>query len=124
MSNIFEVRDPRGILVYCSERQWNEHIVSYTGNHPLMKDNIPAVVDTINNPDAIYESHDSVPPMDYREVYVKKSKMATYINSKAPYTKVVVFSGGGTAEVITAYNTVNETGGTIGDAVYIRKSKS
>lgn len=79
------------------------------------EDNILAIEDTIRDPDAIYESHDSDPPMDYRELYVKRSELASYANTGTPYTKVVVFSGGGTAEVITTYNAPNETGGTASD---------
>ena len=82
--------------------------------HPIMKNNIPAIIETIQNPDYIGESTDSNPPLDYREVYVKEVVSATY-HSKTPYTKVVVSTLGNGGEGITAYNSSNMTGGTKGE---------
>lgn len=83
----------------------------------MMQENISAVMETLQDPDYIYESHDSDPPLDYREVFSKKVTSATYY-SKAPYTKVVVAIVGGSGEVITAYPAKNPFGGTKGEAIY------
>lgn len=120
MGIFLEEKDPRGIRVYLSDKQWEEHIATSTG-HPEMVENIAAIRDTIRNPDVIYESHNST-PRDYREVYCKETPLASYYGSKVPYTKVVTSTAGGTAEVITTYSATNVEGGTIGDPVYIRKS--
>lgn len=123
MADIISEKDPRGIRVTCSERQWAEHIIA---GHALMADNVESVANTIRDPDAIYESHDSDPPLDYREVYVKKEESATYYNSKAPYTKVVTSALGGAAEIITAFNAKSLFGGMIGgeEAIYIAERES
>ena len=118
MSNIIEAKDPRGIKISCSKSQWENHIAADTG-HPVMaaESNIRAIIETIEAPDYIYESHDSVPSLDYREVFSKKADCATYY-STMPYTKVVVNIVGGSGEIITAYPAKNPTGGTRGDAIY------
>nr|DAZ35057.1 MAG TPA: nuclease [Caudoviricetes sp.] len=123
MADIISEKDPRGIHVICSERQWAEHIIA---GHSLMADNVESVAKTIRDPDVIYESHDSEPPLDYREVYVKKEKSATYYNSKAPYTKVVTSTLGGAAEIITAFNAKSLFGGMIEgeEAIYIAERES
>lgn len=123
MADIISEKDPRGIRVTCSERQWAEHIIA---GHALMADNVESVANTIRDPDAIYESHDSDPPLDYREVYVKKEESATYYNSKAPYTKVVTSALGGAAEIITAFNAKSLFGGMIEgeEAIYIAERES
>lgn len=117
MSNVVEAKDPRGITVYCTAEQWETHIVAPTG-HPMMQDNIDAIVETIESPDYIFESHDSDPPMDYREIYSKATPRATYHRS-IPCTIVVVSSIGGSAEIITAYPAKKPDGGTKGEAIYI-----
>lgn len=123
MADIISEKDPRGIHVTCSERQWAKHIIA---GHALMADNVESVANTIRDPDAIYESHDSDPPLDYREVYVKKEESATYYNSKAPYTKVVTSALGGAAEIITAFNAKSLFGGMIEgeEAIYIAERES
>lgn len=83
-----------------------------------MKDNIPAIIETVKNPDYIGESHDSEPPFDYREVYSKVVKSATYYDEDTPYTKVIVHISGGYGEIISAYDANNPTGGTKGDLIY------
>lgn len=76
MSDFIEVKDPRGVKIYCTKSQWNQHIVSEETGHPMMADNVDAVVATISKPDYIYESHDSDPPLDYREVFSKRVESA------------------------------------------------
>ncbi|MDE7011419.1 MAG: hypothetical protein K2O93_09400 [Oscillospiraceae bacterium] len=116
MSDFIEIKDKRGVKIFCSKSQWENHIVSESG-HPIMRDNIYAVEETLRAPDIIYESHDSDPPGDYREVFSKEVESATY-HSKQPYTKVVVSVVGGSGEVITAYPAKNPRGGTQGEAIY------
>ena len=105
MSDIIEEKDPRGVKIYCTQKQWENHIVADTG-HPVMKENLLAVQETLRSPEYIYESHDSEPPLGYREVYSKKVPSASYY-STAPYTKL-----------ITAYPAKNPTGGTKGEPIY------
>jgi hypothetical protein len=116
MSRKFEVSDPRGVKVWCDDQTWEDHILR-DSQHIEMRDNLNAVLETIQSPDVIYESHDSNPPRDYREVYVKETPIATYYNSD-PYTKIITGNAGGSAEVITAYSARSITGGTIGDPIY------
>lgn len=113
---MIETKDPRGIKIYCTQSQWDNHIIAESG-HTMMQENIPAIIETLQNPDYIYESHDSKPSLDYREVFSKRVPSATYY-SKIPYTKVVVAIIGGSGEVITAYPAKNPTGGTKGEAIY------
>lgn len=117
MSDFIEARDPRGVKITCSKSQWENHIIASGTGHTIMKDNVKAIIETIEEPDYIFESHDSKPSLDYREVYSKETKGATYY-SNAPYTKVVVVTIGGSGEIITAYPAKNPTGGTKGDAIY------
>lgn len=117
MGDFIEARDPRGIKVFCSKSQWEHHIVNNDTGHPIMQDNIDAIIKTIQSPDFIFESHDSDPPLDYREVYSKEVASATYYD-KIPYTVVVVSSLGGSAEVITTYPAKKPDGGTRGEAIY------
>lgn len=115
MANIVEGKDPRGVKVYCTENQWNSHVVL---NHENMTGNEAAILATITSPLSIYESHDSDPPLDYREIYCKETPMATYYSIGMHYTKVVVSSLGGSAEIVTAYPAKKEEGGTIGEFKY------
>lgn len=116
MSDFIEVKDKRGVRIFCTKTQWDQHIISGSG-HTMMQDNVLAVIETLSDPDYIFESHDSDPPRDYREVYSKEVESATY-HSKMPYTKVVVSVVGGSGEVITAYPAKNPQGGTKGEAIY------
>lgn len=122
MGSIFEAKDPRGIKIYCSESQWIQHIIPPETGHPIMKENIDAIIETLSSPDNIYESHDSEPPLEYREVYSKEVKDATYYNY-TPYTKVIVTVLGGCGEVITAYNSKNPVAGVKGEAIYVGSNK-
>lgn len=90
MGILFEAIDPNGITIYCEKAQWENHVIM---GHPNMSDNISAIIETISQPDVIYESHDSDPP-EYRQLYCKHTKNATY-SSKVPYTKVIAYIGGG-----------------------------
>ena len=116
MSEIIREKDPRGVVVYCEESQWENHIVL---NHALMSGNEKAVAETIAEPMTIFESHDSDPPMDYREIYCKETPSATYYSKGLRFTKVVVSTLGGSGEVVTAFPSKSSTGGSIGDAIYI-----
>lgn len=115
MSDIFTVSNYRGEMVSCSEERWNVHIFE---NHPIMKENMDAVKDTIVDPDAVYESNTN--PL--REVSFKKSLHSSY----RCLTKVIVeygsYNGTTFGKVVTAFPKETETGG-IGDVVY-RKAKS
>lgn len=122
MSNVFEARDPNGVRIYCETQNWNQHILL---GHPMMRDNIHAIVETVEKPDYIFESHDSSPPKDYRQVYVKESKSATYYSSssgKPMLTKVVASVCGGSGETITTFPTLSSHGGTKGDPLYRGKN--
>ena len=79
MGNAIEEEDYRGRKVICTDRTWNEHIVS---GHEIMKKNKEAVIDTIQNPDSVYVS--STNPS--RDVYFKQSNKSTY----SLFTKVIV----------------------------------
>lgn len=120
MGNIIEERDRNGIRITCSDSQWTSHI---SMNHTIMKDNIEAVKETIINPDYIFESHDSNPPLDDRRIYTKEVTTATYHN-KIPYTHVIVSVCGGTGEVVTAYPAKNPRSGSLkGEALYVAEGK-
>ena len=114
MANIIEVRDPNGIRITCSESQWKNHVVL---NHPIMEKNVGAVRKTIEDPDAIYESHDSNPPLDERWIYTRAEASATYF-PKIPNTHVVVSICGGSADLVTTYPSKTPTSGSAGEAIY------
>lgn len=123
MGNVFEEKGYRGLKYYCSEKQWKEHVVNEITGHPIMKNNIPAIIETVKSPDYVYESHDSTPD-NYREVYSKKVESATYYNNKRPFTKVVVAIAGGSGEIITTFPAKDPEQGTKGEAIYDATSKS
>lgn len=81
-----------------------------------MKDNIPAIIETLKSPDYIWESKDSDPPSKYREVYSKDVDTATY-HSKKPYTKVVIEINGGSGVIVTAFPAKDPKQGTKGEAI-------
>lgn len=120
MGNIIEERDRNGIRITCSDAQWISHIAL---NHSIMTKNVDAVRETIVDPDYIFESHDSEPPLDERRIYTKEVTTATY-HTKIPHTHVVVSICGGTGEVITAYPAKNpRSGSSKGDALYVAEGK-
>ena len=114
MADIIEARDPHGIRITCSISQWNQHIAL---NHPIMERNKDAVRRTIEDPDYIFESHDSDPPLDERRIYTREDASASYF-PKVPNTHVVVSICGGSGEVVTAYPSKTPTSGSAGEAIY------
>ena len=88
-----------------------------------MTGNLDAVADTVRNPDYIYESHASDPPLDYREVISKEVPYATYYSDKLRYTTVVASVLGGSAEIITAYPSKNPQGGTRGEPIFCAENE-
>ena len=82
--NLFEKPSPLGYTVCCSKKAWEDHIISETG-HPIMKNNLPAVGETIESPDAVYGSNQ----WPDRDVYFKRCASATYGDSM--YTKVIKY---------------------------------
>ena len=107
MPDIISEKDPKGLRITCSEKQWKEHIIS---GHPIMKENLEAVIDTIKSPNYIYESKDSDPPDSFRLLYTKSATSATYY-SKGVHTRVVVNIDGGYGTVVTAYPVKQFTSG-------------
>lgn len=69
MGNIIEVRDKSGITIRCSDFQWESHIVS---NHGIMEHNLHAVKEAITDPDYIFESHDTNPPLMIEEFILRR----------------------------------------------------
>lgn len=120
MDKVFEATDPTGVKIYVERSQWENHIIDRADGtgHPIMEDNMPAIIDTIERPEYIGESTDSNPPADYRVMYIKASPHATYFRSKAPYTKVVASVLGGSGEVVTTYNAKCVKGGWKGELIY------
>ena len=114
MADIIQARDPQGIRITCSVSQWNNHVVL---NHPKMEKNVSVVQKTIEDPDYIFESHDSDPPLDERRIYTRVDSSASYF-PKIPNTHVIVSICGGSGEVITAYPAKNPTSGSAGEAIY------
>lgn len=94
MSIVFEVTDPRGRNVVCTEDSWNEHILS---NRPWMRGWEDLVKDTIQNPYmGIFEDSD----FNNRHIYYSRQQ------GRERYLKVVVqFDENETGSVITAYTT-------------------
>jgi hypothetical protein len=93
MPNIFEVIDPRGRRVICTEEVWNDHVLY---NHPWMDGREEEVKAAIQKPSfGIYQDAGS----EHRHVYYHLHK------SKRYYIKVVVeFVEDTTGKVITAFN--------------------
>lgn len=79
--DIIKASSPLGYTVRCSKDQWETHIKE---NHPVMSNNVPAIIDAIENPVVIYSSRDN----PNRDVYFGMSSLATYSNKL--YTKVIV----------------------------------
>jgi lipopolysaccharide biosynthesis glycosyltransferase len=94
MANLFEVTDPRGYQIVCSDDAWS-HIL---GNRPWMKDWDEIIKQALENPTmGIYQD------VDYaeRQVYYMFR-----IVGKDRYLKVVVeITGEDTGEVVTAFPT-------------------
>lgn len=80
---LFTETSPLGYQVCCHRSVWEDHIIKPTG-HPIMKDNIEAVKETIKQPDVVYGSNE----WPNRDVYFKQCSTASYGDKL--YTKVVV----------------------------------
>lgn len=107
MGNRIETKDIMNEEVICSNKAWFGHIVE---NHPIMRSNLDAVTDTIEDPEAIYLSSET----DQRKVYFKKSDLSTY----EMYTKVVTKKiEDNKSEIVSAWPQKSIKGG-ISDEIY------
>ena len=107
MGNVIETKDILGEEVICSHQSWMGHILN---NHPVMRNNLSAVKDTVENPEAIYESNQD----SERIVYFKQSSLSSY----GGYTKVVTKNiAENKSEIVTAWPQRGIKGG-IGDEIY------
>ena len=82
MNDKIHAVSPLGYDVYCSQEQWDEHILK---GHGEMRGNEHAVEKTIVSPDEVYKSAE----YDNRDVYFKKSSGASY-EAKGFGTRVIV----------------------------------
>lgn len=111
MGNLIETKNILGEDVICSHGAWMGHIVSH---HPVMQNNLSAVKDTIESPEAIFVSSQN----DDRKVYFKESTSSTY----NMYTKVVTKSiGENKSEIVSAWPQKEIKGG-IGDEIYHKEN--
>jgi len=94
MTVLFDVVDPRGFKVICTEECWNDHILD---EHPIMVGLEKEVEETIRKPQLfIYQDR------DYPERHIYYGKSSTGVR----YTKVIVeFQNPNSGEVITAFLT-------------------
>lgn len=103
---IWLTKDYRSTTVTLYKEDY-EHII---GEHPNMKNNGPAIKDTIADPDVVYRDKD----FDNRASYYKRSSLATYASSpKNLYTYVVLEAADRTwtdARVVTAFPKSNAAG--------------
>lgn len=101
---IFSTRDPRGVEVSCTHGRWNNHIIT---GHTIMKDNLQAVIETIESPERICQSSQ----YPERDVYFGRTSSATYNDEL--YTKVIVHIDieTQTGSVVTAFPQYGMTGG-------------
>lgn len=107
MSNKIEITDIFGERVICSRDTWYGHIAT---GHPIMKNNVEAVVDTIQSPEAVFRSAET----SDRKVYFKNSELSSY----NMYTKVVTKSVGSQVNEIVSAWPQQKIGGNIGDELY------
>ena len=93
MKNIFEVVDPRGYKIVCSEDSLNNHIIPH---HPMMKGQEEEIKATLENPELGLIYQDANRPE--RNIYYKLRK------KRDSYLKVVVeFDKNNDGIVITAF---------------------
>jgi len=90
MSNYFEVTDPRGKIVVCSQYQWDTHISNFHGVEDLQRSDL---IETIQNPAEIYRDAFFLD----RECYYRFSKR------HQAYIKITVELHKTRNTVITAY---------------------
>ena len=103
---LFTETSPLGYKVACHKSVWEDHIVQQSG-HPIMKDNLHAVQETIATPDVVYGSNE----WPNRDVYFKQCSTATYGDKM--YTKVIVNTpdvNNDTGSVVTAWPQKNLSG--------------
>jgi len=103
MANLFEVVDPRGIQVYCTVDQWNDHIAISRNEDGLNIDNNwkDLVIRTIENPVILAQDKD----FSDRNVYYY------HPGSSAYYIKVVIKIRRNIGRVVTAFETNNVKSG-------------
>ena len=91
-----------GIIVTCSNAQWENHVVS---EHPDMADAEEGVVNALEDPHV----HGDSKTHANRQVFVRKGVSPQHHHSL--FTRVIVEVAGNTGELITAFPTENPTGG-------------
>ena len=90
MQILFEVTDPRAIIITCSQEQWEEHVLQHK---PFMSRYLESVKETLRNPDFISQ-----------DVLHKKRNCYYSRKFKRAYIKVIVaLKSNQKAELITAY---------------------
>ncbi len=95
MTNVFEVVDPRGYKIVCTEDSFNNHILI---QHPQMKGREAEIQETIGHPTLGCIYQDANRPS--RNIYYRLSK------NRESYIKVVVeINQDQTGRVITAFPT-------------------
>ena len=97
--------------VICSNNTWYGYIVAH---HSIMQKNVDAVIDTIKDPDYIYNSSEN----ENRKVYFKKSELSSYDLHTKVITKSITDNK---TEVVSAWPQKTITGG-IGDEIYHRET--
>lgn len=114
MKDVFKTQDVFGNNVTCTNSTWYYHIVT---NHGIMSKNISAIVDTINDPDYVYEDKD----YDSRKNFLKESTKATY--SPKFTTKVVIeYDMNDEGSVVTAYPINKNSKGGVGAEIYCKQN--
>ena len=100
MANIFEVTDPRGYVVVCSEEIWNSHILA---NRPFMTGWEEEVKAAIQSPSfGVYQDANR----QERQIYYRRH------TGKQRYMKVVVaFFEKDSGSVVTAFPTASMKAG-------------
>ncbi len=97
----------RSVSLFTGER---DHIIEH---HGIMWNNFTAVYDSVEQPDAVYESGE----YDNREVFFKKSSIPTY--STKYYTKTIVEyeKSNDSGYIVTSLPSKKE-GGNVGQRTY------
>ena len=90
MLNIFEVKDPRGRVIFCSKDIWEHHILIY---HPAMSGQEKRIEQTIHAPKCIYQAH----VRQNREIFYSLPKGKKYV------LVVVEFADSNVGNVVTAF---------------------
>ena len=114
MNILFEAKNPLGQIVTCSCDTWFGHIIMDSG-HSIMFDNVQNVIATIEKPDVIFRSSQSVS----RDVYFKLTPYYMQGVERHFYTKVVVENDLHGSEVVTAWAQSSISGG-LGGIVYVK----